>query len=252
MPKDKVLITGAAGTIAQLLIPRIQDRYDMVLTDQKEPTETHGFPYIESDIADIASLQSIFNAHSDIHTVIHLAADIRISAPWESLLPNNIIGVYNIFETARAAGCKRVIYASSINSVDGYGKGIQVNTNMPVAPANLYGASKAWGEALGRYYADFKEMAVHCLRIGWVTEHDSDMIQNKAQNDLLHMTITHRDLMKFFDACLASELNFGIWHVISDNFYKRLDISDTKEQLGYEPSDDGYVLSGKIPEPEHF
>lgn len=245
MSRQKLLITGAAGTIGQLLLENLKDRYDLILCDQKEPKETAGFPFTTIDIADMASVSEVFSNHTDVHTVIHLAADPRISAPWESLLPNNIIGTYNVFEAARQAGVKRIIYASSINSVDGYRTDIQVNTPMPVAPANLYGASKAWGEAVGRFYADYKGMAVHCLRIGWVTKADNPFIA-KAPNELLHMTLTHRDLLHFFDVCLASEEKFGIWHVISNNLFKRLDISDTQKNLGYDPQDDGFSLAGKF------
>lgn len=250
--KQKVLITGAAGTIGQLLTKRLKDRYDLVLTDKKAPKETFDFPFQKSDIAQYNLVESLFQTFSDIHTVIHLAADIRISAPWESLLPNNIVGTYNVFEAARIAGCKRIIFASSINAVDGYPSDVQVHTNTSVAPANLYGASKVWGEAIGRFYADYKDMAVHCLRIGWVTPHDGEHLKNEAKRELLYMAVTHRDLLKLFESCLESDLNFGIWHGISDNLFKRLDISDTKDRLGYDPSDDGFVLSGKISSPEDF
>ncbi len=249
---NKILITGASGRIGQLLVKHLKDRFELVLSDEKEPEETAGFPFMACDISEISSVTAIFETHPNIHTVIHLAADPRITAPWESLLPNNIVGTYNVFEAAQQAGCKRILYASSINSVDGYRHDIQVNTTMPVAPANLYGASKAWGEALGRFYADFKDIAVHCLRIGWVTAPDTDFIKEKAPNILLHMTLTHADLLRFFDACLASEGKFGIWHVISDNLFKRLDLSDTQEKLGYEPKDDGYVLAGKTKPSKDF
>ena len=248
----KILITGAAGTIGQLLVERLKNRHDLVLTDLKTPKETFGFPFQESDIAEFTSIEAVFQTFPGIHIVIHLAADIRTTAPWESLLPNNLIGVYNVFEAAHRAGAKRVIFASSINAVHGHPDDMQIHTNMPVAPANLYGASKAWGEAVGRFYADYKEMAVHCLRIGWVTPHDGEHLQKAAKRELLSMTMTHRDLLKLFEGCLASDLNFGIWHGISDNLFKRLDISDTREKLGYDPSDDGFVLSGKIPNPEDF
>ncbi len=249
---QKMLITGAAGTIGQLLISHLNDRYDLLLTDIKEPTNTGGYPFIKADLSSFTSIDAVFKQGADIHTVIHLGADIRTTAPWESLLPNNIVGTYNVFEAAAQAGVKRIIYASSINSVDGYPAGVQVNTSMPVAPANLYGASKAWGEALGRFYADQQGIAVHCLRIGWLTPHDGEYLCTEATNILLHMTITHRDLMIFFDACLQSELGFGMWHVLSDNFWNRLDISDTSERLGFAPLDDGYTLSGKIADPETF
>ena len=37
-----------------------------------------------------------------------------------SLLPLNIIGCYNAFQAAAAAGCKRIVFASSVNAVLGY------------------------------------------------------------------------------------------------------------------------------------
>jgi nucleoside-diphosphate-sugar epimerase len=244
--KQKLLITGAAGRIGQVFVQHLKDRYDLVLTDIIDAPETFGFPFIKADISDLQAIRPLFD---NVHTVIHLAADYRREAPWESLLPNNIIGVYNVFEAAHQANCKRVIFASSINSVDGYGEGIQVHTTMPVAPLNLYGASKAWGEAVGRFYADFKELSVHCLRLGWVTPHDSEHLTQNSNTVMLSMALTHRDLLNLLDCCLESSLHFAMVHGISDNTFKRLDLSDTKATLGYAPIDDAFVLAGKIDPP---
>jgi nucleoside-diphosphate-sugar epimerase len=245
--KQKLLITGAAGKIGQLFVHHLRDRYDLVLTDIVDAPETFGFPFSKVDISSLESIQSLFDG---VHTVIHLAADYRREAPWESLLPNNIIGVYNVFEAAHQAKCQRVIFASSINSVDGYPAGVQVHTDMPVAPLNLYGASKAWGEAVGRFYADFKNLSVHCLRLGWVTPHDNEYIKSRANTVMLSMAMTHRDLLNLLDSCLNSSEHFAMVHGISDNTFKRLDLSDTKESLGYAPVDDAFVLAGLI-QPTH-
>jgi uronate dehydrogenase len=241
--KQKLLITGAAGKIGQLFIQHLKDRYDLVLTDIVDAPETYGFPFVKADISAPESIRPLFE---NVDTVIHLAADYRRDAPWESLLPNNVIGVYNVFEAAHQAKCKRVIFASSINSVDGYPAGVQVHTNMPVAPLNLYGASKAWGEAVGKFYADFKGMSVHCLRLGWVTPHDNSYIKERAGTVMLSMTMTHRDLLNLLECCLNSSEQFAMVHGISDNTFKRLDISSTKEMLGYAPVDDAFVLAGLI------
>ena len=138
--KERVLITGASGKIGQLLVRHLKDRYDLVLTDILEPSEHFNFPFTKADISNLEDISPLFE---NIDTVIHLAADYRREAPWESVLPNNVIGTYNAFEAAHQAGCKKMIYASSINSVDGYADGIQIHTTMPVAPLNLYGAGKA-------------------------------------------------------------------------------------------------------------
>jgi uronate dehydrogenase len=241
--KQKLLITGAAGRIGQLFVQHLKDLYDLVLTDIVEPSETFDFPFVKADISSLESIRPLFD---NVHTVIHLAADYRREAPWESLLPNNVIGVYNVFEAAHQATCKRVIFASSINSVDGYGEGIQIHTNMPVAPLNLYGASKAWGEAVGRFYADFKGLSVHCLRLGWVTPHDSEHLTHNSNTVMLSMALTHRDLLILLESCLNSSLHFAMVHGISDNTFKRLDLSDTKANLGYAPIDDSFVLAGLI------
>ena len=63
--------------------------------------------------------------------------------------PNNVIAAYNVFESARQAGCRRVVYASSINAVLGYPLDQQVQTSQPVYPVNLYGATKCWGGGAG-------------------------------------------------------------------------------------------------------
>ena len=239
--KEKVLITGASGKIGQLLVRHLKDRYSLVLTDIKEPAEAFGFPFTLADISDLAAISPLFDG---VDTVIHLAADYRREAPWESLLPNNIIGLYNVFEAAHQAGCKKIIYASSINSVDGYPEGIQVHTDMPVAPLNLYGASKAWGEAVGRFYSDMKGMSVYCLRLGAVLPDDSELYQSHKSHILLGMVITYRDMLNLFDGCLNTNHPFVMVHGTSDNVLNRLDISDTKEKLGYKPVDDAFELAG--------
>ena len=53
--------------------------------------------------------------------MIHLAADPSPEADWEtSLLANNIRGVVNIFRAASEAGCRRVVFASSVHAVGGF------------------------------------------------------------------------------------------------------------------------------------
>src|SRR5688572_28399544 len=149
--KKKVLLTGAAGRIGSFLTAHLADRYEFVLSDLKEPAELHGFPYIEADITDLEAIKGLCQG---IDTVLYLAADPRMEAPWESLLPNNLIGAYTIFQAAHEAGCRRAIFASSINAVFGYPAELQIQTNLPVRPLNLYGASKAWGEAVACFYVD--------------------------------------------------------------------------------------------------
>ncbi len=69
---------------------------------------------------DVGDLERMKEFCQDIDTVLHLAADPGPSATWSILLPANIIGTYNAFVAAKAAGCRRVLYASSIHAVSSY------------------------------------------------------------------------------------------------------------------------------------
>src|SRR5712691_6632502 len=46
----------------------------------------------------------------------------------------------------------------------------------PLHPSGIYGASKVWGEALGRHYADAHGLSVLCVRIGRVTREDRPQV----------------------------------------------------------------------------
>lgn len=247
-PKQKVLITGASGRIGTLLRTHWQTTYDLVLIDkQPDPTDTR---VLVNDFSDLSTIQPLFEG---VDTVIHLANDGRTTASWESLLPNNIITNYNVFEAAHQANCKRVIFASSVNAVAGYPADVQVKTDMPVAPPNLYGTTKVFGEALGRYYADQKGLNVQCLRLGVVLKKNDERITKDYP--LLDILLTFDDLIRLFDACMAAtHIQFGVFHGTSDNRFKRLDISDTKERLNYHPQDDAYVIAGIMPpeRPDHL
>ena len=236
----KILVTGAAGSIGSDFIHRVSGRYNLVLFDIKKPARLLGYPYIEADITDLDALVS---ACKGIDTVLHLAANSSIDAPWVSLLPQNIIGAYNVFHAAHHAGCRRVVFASSAFTVLGYPPEIMIHTGMPVRPPNLYGASKAWGEAVGRYFADQQGLSCICLRIGFVKKHDDlEILSNPA---MLDKVITFRDLANLIIASIEApdSVTFGIFHGLSNNRHKRLDISDARSQLGYEPSDDAYELA---------
>jgi nucleoside-diphosphate-sugar epimerase len=238
--KQRVLVTGAAGRIGSFIIAHLVDRYDFVLSDVRRPANTHGFPFIKADISDFEAMRNLCQG---INTVVHLAATVGKNAPRESLLPNNIIGVYNLFEAAHQAGCRRVVFASSVNVVDGYPAEVQIHTCMPIRPPNLYGASKVWGEAVACFYAYQKNLSAICLRLGWVVDRNEPTL--RIDHPLIDRAITYRDLTELLAASIdaPADLQFGIFHGVSNNRWKRLDISDTRAVLGYGPKDDSFVLA---------
>jgi nucleoside-diphosphate-sugar epimerase len=178
-----------------------------------------------------------------VDTVVHLGADPSMEAKWESLLPNNIIATYNVFESAHQAGCRRIIFASSVNAVLGHPTDVQVHTNMPIRPINLYGATKVWGEAVASSYAAQTDLSCICLRFGWVVDRNSDQI--RLDHQYIDITFTYEDLTRLVTAAIEApdKLKYKVVHGISNNRWKRLDISEARELLGYEPQDDGFELA---------
>jgi len=216
-----------------------EDTYDLVLADIRDLDFDVKYPFVKLDIADLDAFTA---ACEGVHTLIHMAADRRPIAPWETLLPANIIGCYNAFEAAHRAGCKRVIYASSINAMSGYPRDVQLSSDMPVHPANLYGATKVWGEAVAQVYADHKALSCFCLRIGWLTNREN---RERFKNpEALPSILTYEDCYRLIMSCVEApqDLMFGVFNGISDNRYKRMDIRNAQELLGYDPQDDSFVL----------
>lgn len=235
-----MLLTGAAGHIGGLIIAHLADHYDWILTDLKRPADTRGFPFVPADITDLTALHPLCK---DAETIVHLAAMSNPDAAWQDLLQPNIVGVYNLFQAASEAGCRRIIFVSSLHAVDGYPRDIQIRADMPISPISLYGATKAWGEAVAAFYALQKNLPTICLRIGWVMPRNDRRIVPGAPQ--LGFVLTQEDLIRLITASIDApdDLRFGIFHGISNNHWKRLDISNARELLKYEPQDDAFAIA---------
>ena len=232
-----ILITGASGRVGSALVKyfdRIGNPYTLRLADL-EITEERG---VNIDVTDFSSCKS---ACEGVDTVVHLAGVASPDSPFDQVLPVNIVGTYNIFQASSEAGVKRVIYASSAQTIEGYPLDIQVKTDMPVRPKNLYGVSKAYGEALAAYYAYQKNVEAVAIRIGafeyqheWSQLNSRDLSAWTEPNDLCSL------IVKTIEVDLTDN-PFIIAHGISDNRFKRLDLSDTKRIFEYDPKSDSFT-----------
>jgi len=243
--KIRVLVTGAAGRIGSYFAEHNRDRYTLRLMvrpgDNTDKIAGLG-EVVKADLSDLAALG---RAMTDINVVVHMAGDPNPSATWNDLLQTNIIGTYNTLIAAKAAGVRRVIYASSIHAVSGYPADVQVKTNEPVNPGDVYGVSKCFGEAMGRYMAEQEGLSVICLRIGGFQPPEN--LQKESGLHMLDAWVSHRDLDQLIRKCVdVQNLKFAIFHGLSNNRFKRLDISTARELVGYEPQDDATEVNEKV------
>src|SRR5215212_592593 len=164
--KRRVLVTGAAGNIGSYFAEHSHNRYDLRLMARNDGEAKEVRQYGEVVVGELDDLENLKGFCRGIDTVVHLAADPSPDAVWDSLLENNIVGAYHMMVAAKSAGCRRLIYASSIHAVSGYPADVQVKTVDPVNPGDLYGVTKCFGEAMGRYLAEQEGVSAICLRIG--------------------------------------------------------------------------------------
>ncbi|MEO6680237.1 MAG: NAD(P)-dependent oxidoreductase [Pseudomonas sp.] len=232
-----VLLTGACGRIGKTFFEASKDRYTFLLTDRVEPDFAVEAPhrFVRLDMADPKAIAEVLNG---IDVIVHLAGIPHATATFDELLPNNILATTYLFEAAVTAGCKRLVFASSAQTIEGYPVDRQITPGMQVMPANLYGVSKCYGEALCGYYAAKRGLSTIAIRIGAFEFPDRHELTNARD---LSAWLSPRDAVQLLQRSVEVEgVQHLIAHGISNNRFKRLDLSETTRVLGYLPVDDAF------------
>ena len=162
---DIVLITGASGRVGSALRLGLRARWRRLrLTDVRPIDAPAGNE--EVVLADINDRPALDRAMAGVAAVVHLAGNVRISDGPEPMFAASGQGLFNVFESARAAGVKRIVYASSNHAFGYYPVEERVSPALPPRPDSLYGVLKVFGEAYLRYYFDRHGIRSVSLRIG--------------------------------------------------------------------------------------
>jgi len=164
-----VLVTGAAGFIGSHTAERLLARGERVIgLDNFDPfydpalkranlsaaSRDPRFTLVEGDIRDAALLDALF-AKEPVRAVIHLAAraGVRPSVEEPALYADvNVRGTTVVLESARQAGVRKVVYASS-SSVYGGNTKVPFSEDDPVDhPVSPYAATKKATELVASAY----------------------------------------------------------------------------------------------------
>ena len=222
-----ILVTGAAGGIATRLRQQFADTYAHIRwSDLRTPADlANDKAFMPADLADLAQVDKIV---AGIDGIVHLGG-VSIEQPWDAILNANVIGCYNLFEAARRAQVKRVVFASSNHAVGFYPRQRRIGTCAPVRPDSRYGVSKAFGEALGALYADKHGLKVTCLRIG-------NLADAPVDHRRLSIWLKPEDLMQLIRIGLEHpDIRYEIFFGASDNERGWWD-NEAAFRYGYRPS----------------
>jgi uronate dehydrogenase len=221
-----VLVTGAAGDVGTRLRKLMRGLYPHIRwSDIRMPADlAAGDEFMPADLTDYAQVEKIV---AGIEGIVHLGG-YSTNGPWPAIHSANVVGCYNLFEAARQAGVKRVVFASSNHAVGFYPREQKIGVDVTVRPDSFYGVSKAFGEALGSLYVDKHGLRVTCLRIGNVGDAPIDKRR-------LSIWIDARDLLQLLRIGLEHpDIRFEIFYGMSDNADAWWDNANA-ERFGYRP-----------------
>jgi uronate dehydrogenase len=233
----RVLLTGASGGVGSRLRRLLKPHCgELLLSDLQAPADLAADERFVA--ADLANKQQVEAAVMGADAIVHLGG-YSVEGSWDAILNANIIGTYNVFEAARKAGVRRIVFASSNHVVGFYPRDQTIDTNVLVRPDSRYGVSKAFGEALGAYYADKFGIGVLCIRIGNV---DDQPIDERR----LSIWLDPNDLVALIRIGIEQpKLHFDVVYGMSDNARAWWDNRRATE-LGYRPQGQAEVFAATV------
>ena len=280
--KKRLLMTGAAGYVADQMLSRFREKYELVLLDtstkNRRGEDVEGVNMIDLIDEDRTRYAHFFE---EVDAVIHLAYKRRTGQPLDHFYDEreNVQMAYNVLRSSYDSGVKRVAIASSNHASDFYEHALIHERKLEMLDPyrlalsdNFYGWAKATYEHLGFLFAcgamgeegsglsenlvagnlnTSRKMGVVMVRIGAPRNLDPQEYQGNSvgfKRDL-GAYISPRDITQLFEKCIEVENienEYGVpWQVvygISNNTRAFWSLSNARKVFGYEPKDDSDIL----------
>ncbi|MCY3834637.1 MAG: NAD(P)-dependent oxidoreductase [Chloroflexi bacterium] len=261
MPKRKVVLTGASGTIASVLLPALRERYDLTLLDaratDKRGAAVDGVQIVDLLNKDRDSYRHHFQgADAVVHCAFYRVADQGDDAYFSSELENLQL-TYNVYQVAWEEGLRRLVAASTNHAADFY-ENYALDGRVPmVTPAvnasdNWYGWAKIAFEQIGQVYASGvthggRPLENVQIRIGGPRETDvaeAPLGDLRRMRRALAVYISQRDMAQLFIKSIETEdirdelgVPFQIFYGISANPHAIWSSASARRVIGYAPQD---------------
>ena len=167
----KVLIIGAAGFVGNYLIQHLINDLHWTVVATKLPQEKLSIEGVVVYDLDILNPENICDLLTDIRpdAILHLAAQSSVALSWKNpalTIDINIKGSIQVLDSIRALNYRPRILL--IGSGEEYGRILPeespIKENNLLRPGNIYAATKACQNMLGKIYADAYQMDILSVR----------------------------------------------------------------------------------------
>ena len=261
MAKKKVVVTGASGTIAGVLLPTLRERYDLTLLDERvsdsKGKAVAGVQVVDLMNKDRDSYRHHFtSADAVVHCAYYRVQSQGDDAYFSSELAN-LQMTYNVYQVAWEERVRRLVAASTNHAADFY-EGYALDGETPMvtpdmnASDNWYGWAKIAFEQIGQVFASGathggRPLENVQIRIGGPRETD---LADAQPGDLRRMRralavyISQRDMSQLFVKSIETEdirddyaVPFQIFYGISANSHAIWSIANARRVIGYTPQD---------------
>ncbi len=235
----RVLVSGAAGRLGQVLTTGLRDRgYDVTGLDLLPEPEGFDGAWITADCADPDAVSAVV-AGSRPDAVVHLAGRSGEGNLAESLT-SHAVTTGALLDAMVEHDVRRILYASSNHAVGRTPRSDLLTVDVPPRPDTFYGVAKVAAEALLQLCADRDGIDAIACRIG------SCLPQPETVRHL-STWLSHDDWVRLADAALMTPApGFAVLYGISANTRAWWDLGPG-HAVGYHPADNAEDFADSIP-----
>jgi uronate dehydrogenase len=234
----RVLVTGAAGSIGQVVTTGLADRgHDIVGLDLAPQPMGEIWPWHVADCTDPDAVRAVFDEER-LDGVVHLAGNPGEVSLRDSFA-SHVVTTGALLDACVANDVTRFVYASSNHAVGRTPHCDLLTVETRPRPDTFYGVAKVAAEALLSLYADRYAIDAIACRIGSCLPEPTS-VRN------LSTWLSHDDCVRMFHAALTVPApGYAVLYGISANTRAWWDLGPGRA-LGYEPLDNAEDFADRI------
>ena len=209
-----ILITGAAGELAQALASHLSENHHIRLTDIVD-VETE-FEFVRNDLGHDETTNELVRGMDSVIHLAELPPDYSDDSTDSDNLTIDFLTrcTYNLLWAAVEEKVKKAVYASTLKLFDKYDDDLTVTENWrPLPSTDPYVLGKHLGEFTCKEFARTAQIHITCLRFGKVVRLDD--VKGKPYDPAW---IEIRDLVHAFECALGERVpglnrDWSVFHI---------------------------------------